>query len=342
MKIMHLITGLRRAGAEGMLLKLLQQIDKARFTSSVVALSADDEIADEIRNLGVPVHVLGIGRRCGAVAGGYRLFRLVRREKPEVLQTWLYQADFAGLAISWLVPKVKLIWNVRSTRIDSAHFPLRNRILPKLLAATSRRPAAVIVNSEAGKRDHMEMGYRPKRWAVLPNGFDLARYRPNPEKRLMWRTKLGIGGEPLIGMVARVNPMKNHSGFLRAATMAAAARPDARFVLAGRGTDSLVIPPSLAGRVETLGERDDIADILPALDLLVLPSLCAEGFPNVLGEAIDELGPVDSDQRLPIHRPAPSFEDQEVATEVFETGFKVVDLLAPYPRGGKEIGRAHV
>ena len=137
MKIMHLITGLRRAGAEGMLLKLLQQIDKARFTSSVVALSADDEIADEIRNLGVPVHVLGIGRRCGAVAGGYRLFRLVRREKPEVLQTWLYQADFAGLAISWLVPKVKLIWNVRSTRIDSAHFPLRNRILPKLLAATS-------------------------------------------------------------------------------------------------------------------------------------------------------------------------------------------------------------
>jgi F-type H+-transporting ATPase subunit beta len=56
---------------------------------------------------------------------------------------------------------------------------------------------------------------------------------------------------------------------------------------------------------------------------------------NVLGEAIDELGPVESDQRLPIHRPAPSFEDQEVSTEVFETGFKVVDLLAPYPRGGK-------
>ena len=56
---------------------------------------------------------------------------------------------------------------------------------------------------------------------------------------------------------------------------------------------------------------------------------------NVLGEPIDGLGPVEGEQRLPIHRPAPSFEDQEVATEVFETGFKVVDLLAPYPRGGK-------
>jgi F-type H+-transporting ATPase subunit beta len=56
---------------------------------------------------------------------------------------------------------------------------------------------------------------------------------------------------------------------------------------------------------------------------------------NVLGDPIDELGPVEADTRMPIHRPAPSFEEQEVTTEVFETGFKVVDLLAPYARGGK-------
>jgi F-type H+-transporting ATPase subunit beta len=56
---------------------------------------------------------------------------------------------------------------------------------------------------------------------------------------------------------------------------------------------------------------------------------------NVLGEPIDELGPVEAADRLSIHRSAPSFEDQEVTTEIFETGFKVVDLLAPYPRGGK-------
>ena len=80
-----------------MLLKLLQQIDKARFTSSVVALSADDEIADEIRNLGVPVHVLGIGRRCGAVAGGYRLFRLVRMSLSALNQNM--QENLAGLQV---------------------------------------------------------------------------------------------------------------------------------------------------------------------------------------------------------------------------------------------------
>jgi F-type H+-transporting ATPase subunit beta len=56
---------------------------------------------------------------------------------------------------------------------------------------------------------------------------------------------------------------------------------------------------------------------------------------NVLGEPIDGLGEVEAADYFPIHRPAPSFDDQEVTTEIFETGFKVVDLLAPYPRGGK-------
>jgi len=56
---------------------------------------------------------------------------------------------------------------------------------------------------------------------------------------------------------------------------------------------------------------------------------------NLLGEPIDERGPVPSEQRLPIHRPAPGFEEQGLVTEVFETGFKVVDLIAPYPKGGK-------
>lgn len=56
---------------------------------------------------------------------------------------------------------------------------------------------------------------------------------------------------------------------------------------------------------------------------------------NVLGEPIDEAGPVEVKERMPIHRPAPAYEEQETTTEIFETGIKVIDLLAPYPRGGK-------
>jgi F-type H+-transporting ATPase subunit beta len=56
---------------------------------------------------------------------------------------------------------------------------------------------------------------------------------------------------------------------------------------------------------------------------------------NVVGEAIDNAGPVDADEHYPIHRPAPSFEDQVTRPEFLETGLKVIDLIAPFTRGGK-------
>lgn len=56
---------------------------------------------------------------------------------------------------------------------------------------------------------------------------------------------------------------------------------------------------------------------------------------NVIGEPIDQLGPIDSKERLPIHRPAPDFTEQDTSTQVFETGVKVFDLLVPFVKGGK-------
>src|SRR3954463_13962228 len=56
---------------------------------------------------------------------------------------------------------------------------------------------------------------------------------------------------------------------------------------------------------------------------------------NVIGEPVDKLGPIDAKERLPIHRPAPSFEDQATTAEMFETGVKVVDLIQPFLKGGK-------
>ena len=56
---------------------------------------------------------------------------------------------------------------------------------------------------------------------------------------------------------------------------------------------------------------------------------------NVIGETIDEKGPLASTARAPIHKPAPSFEDQNTKSEIYETGIKVIDLIAPYTRGGK-------
>src|SRR5438128_3818340 len=56
---------------------------------------------------------------------------------------------------------------------------------------------------------------------------------------------------------------------------------------------------------------------------------------NVIGEPVDKMGPLNAKQYYPIHRPAPSFEEQSTKLEMFETGIKVIDLIEPYLRGGK-------
>src|ERR1700716_2731851 len=56
---------------------------------------------------------------------------------------------------------------------------------------------------------------------------------------------------------------------------------------------------------------------------------------NVIGEPVDQLGPIDAKQRMPIHRPAPAFDEQATTAEMFETGVKVIDLIQPFLKGGK-------
>ena len=78
----------------------------------------------------------------------------------------------------------------------------------------------------------------------------------------------------------------------------------------------------------------EVTDTGKPISVPVGPEVLGRIF-NLLGEPLDTLGEVKTKERYPIHRPAPSFEDREATTEVFETGLKVVDLLAPFAKGGK-------
>jgi F-type H+-transporting ATPase subunit beta len=93
-------------------------------------------------------------------------------------------------------------------------------------------------------------------------------------------------------------------------------------------------------RCVSMGSTDGLVRGMDAVDtggpitVPVGPKTLGRVF-NLLGDTIDQRGPVGTDDRLPIHRQAPSFEDQSTSTEQFETGIKVIDLLCPYARGGK-------
>jgi glycosyltransferase involved in cell wall biosynthesis len=154
-------------------------------------------------------------------------------------------------------------------------------------------PAVIVVCAENAAVRHRQWGYRADRMRVIPNGYDLSRWQPNLAARARLRAQWGLAHETvLIGAVARWNPLKDHANLLAATALCAAANTSLRCVLAGNGMDesnvplmSLIDRLGLRGKVILLGERDDIPDVMNALDVHVLSS-CAEGFPNVVAEAM--------------------------------------------------------
>lgn len=293
-RVLHLINGLESGGAEMMLLKLLSGTDRSRFAPEVVSLTGEGVLGERVRELGFPLYPLGIARGSLNPGGILRLARLLRRRAPDVLQSWLYHADLSAVLATRLVRAPALAWNIRCSRVEEGHYSRLTTLLPRVLARVSAVPRVVVVNSESGRSWHTELGYAPRRWEVIPNGFDTERFRPDPAARVRLRGALGIPDEaPVVGLVARYDPMKDHAGFLRAASRVRRVHPETSFVLAGRGAGAdnpelagLVRDLGLGGAVHLLGERADVAAVYPALDVLALASAFGEGFPNVVGEAM--------------------------------------------------------
>ena len=289
-RVVHLIAGLGRGGAEANLAQLVTRLDPARFRSSVVSLTDEGALGPGIRAAGIDLHTLGLRRGVIDPRGLWRLVKLLRALKPDLIQTWMYHADLLGLLAVCFAGRPPVVWNVRCSNMDFTRYSRLTRLVVRGLARLSRLPAAVVVNSQAGRRLHESLGYRPCRWELVPNGFDTEKFRPNADAPARLRAMLNIDRDAaIVGHVARVDPMKDHTGLLAAAARVAAVRPSAYFVLVGAGTESLaptVQRLGLVGRVRLLGERHDIAALMPGFDLLCLSSAFGEGFPNVLGEAL--------------------------------------------------------
>jgi len=285
--VLHLITTLSTGGAQSMLRKLVAASNRTQFKHVVVSMLEDSAGMDAFMTEGIKVHSLGMRRGSFTPRAILRFLGLLRREAPHVVQTWLYHADLLGLA-SLVASRAQLVWNIRSSFHDGLF-----ELAPKACAVFSRMPSAVVVNSESGRRLHEQFGYRPRRWHRIANGFDVDVLRPDALARRSVRQALGIPPHaPLIGLVARFDPLKDHGTFLHAAGVLARTDATAHFVLIGSGVvpenpviDQLRRQEGLADRLHLLGERHDIPALTAALDIASLSSY-AEGFPNVVGEAM--------------------------------------------------------
>ncbi len=287
-KVVHIITALGSGGAERVLYLVATGRTEGHEVRPVVISLTDAGIyGPKLREAGVELHCLGMQQGRSPLSACLSLVRLLRRLRPDVLMTWLYHADLMGTLAGRLAGVRPIIWNVRCSDMDFARYAPTTRRIVKVLARLSGVPWAVATNSEAGRRAHADLGYHPKRWIYLPNGYDTSLWKPDAEDRARVRGELGFSDtDRVIGLIARVDPQKDHASFLAAAAELVAKRQDARVLLVGRGTRELPLPDALRSATLAAGERQDVPRLTRALDVLVSSSAYGEGFPNVIGEAM--------------------------------------------------------
>lgn len=290
--VTHIITGLHTGGAERSLFNVINS-SPDHINHSVISLSERGHYGDLLKNIGISVYYLDARVGFGRWKAPFRLWQLVRRLKPDIIQGWMHHGNLVALLASLLRPGAAIGWNVRQS-IDA--LPLEKR--GTRWAITAQRllahiPDVIIYNSHRSREQHEALGYSSRRSRVIPNGFDIQRWRPDAARRSEWRDRIGrTPDDLLIGYVGRFHPMKAIPNFLEACCAAMNTCQNLHVAMVGEGLSEEnaelidAIDPDKRDRFSLLGRRPDVENILPAFDIFCLSSGHSEAFPNVLGEAM--------------------------------------------------------
>ncbi len=292
MKILHVITGLEDGGAESVLFNLCTHARE--HTHAVVSLMGPGKYGPLLVAAGIPVHCLHFPQSRVTLRGLVRLHRIVETVCPDVVQTWMYHADLVGGFIAKAEGLRNIFWGIHNANLDQAITKRTTLWTARVCARLSwHLPRRIVCCAQNSLEVHRALGYDPGRLVVIHNGHDLARFAPDPAAGRRVRRELELPPEtPVLGMVARFDPQKDHRNLLHALARVRDEVPGVRCLLVGRDNndrnDALVREIrglGLQDVVLLLDQRRDVPALMNALDLHVLSSR-GEAFPNVLNEAM--------------------------------------------------------
>ena len=289
-RVLFVIATLDRAGAEKQMVLLCTRLDRGRFDPMVVCLTRGGPLEKELRLRGIPYVILGKKHKIDLLVL-MRLMRLIRRFRPHVVHMWLFTANTYGRLAALLAP-TKVGCVIASERcVDVWKGPI-HRLIDRSLA---RRTALVVANARAVADFCVSEGIPESKICVIPNGFDFESFRPL--SRSSARETLSIPeSAKAVAFVGRLEKQKGVSVLLEAARYLNEL-PDFLLLIIGEGPEEQSLKEQaedarlLKESVRFVGSLEDAASILPAFDVVVLPSLW-EGLPNVLIEAMASGVPV--------------------------------------------------
>jgi len=287
-KVLHVIGGGEIGGAEKHILHLLENMDHKRFEVRLCCLFPRP-FAQMAEEAGIPVDVINMKNKFNFLAVA-RMVRIIRRHEIDIVHTHGVRANLVGRLGARLAGVKHIVTTVHSVlEQDYPTFLARmtNKFMEKL---TERYVECFVTVSDLLKQDLVAKGTRPERVVTIYNGIKLEDFQPAKVSTDV-RSRLRLPVElPVVGIIARLHPVKGHGIFLRAARQVLKELPQARFLIVGSGFHR----PWIEAEVERLGLKknviftgfmEDIPGVLAALDVLVISSL-SEGFGLTAVEAM--------------------------------------------------------
>ncbi len=217
------------------------------------------------------------------------LIRIIKKGKPDILHTH-------SSIDSWLVSIIGKCLNIPIIRSRHVSIPVKNIFPNNWLYSTF--PERILTSGEAIRNLLIGLkGVTEEQVVSIPAGVDMQRFDPEVSGKKI-RAELGlIQDQPLIGKIGVIRGWKGHNYFLEAVPLVLEEFPDARFVIAGAGPGYEEIKeraraPELKGSVTVVGHREDIPEIIAAMNVMVLASFAGEGTSQVIPQAFAMKTPV--------------------------------------------------
>lgn len=292
MKIVHIITGLNNGGAEGVLYRLVTNDKKNEHI--VISMMDAGKYGPLLIENGIQVIYLGMDGGKFSLSSIIQLYKKIKLIKPDLVQTWMYHADLLGGLAARLAGVKRIIWNIRHSNFDEKNTKKMTVLIASICGKLSSFiPEKIICCAESAVKYHTDIGYAKEKIVIIGNGYDLDKFLFNEKLGRTVRDELNLDNTPVIGMIGRYDPQKDHKNLLESMSKIKKKNYKFKLILVGRDLNvrnvtliAYIKKYDLSENIYLLDQRSDIPNILNAIDIHVLSSAYGEGFPNVVAEAM--------------------------------------------------------
>jgi glycosyltransferase involved in cell wall biosynthesis len=294
-KVVFLIRDLNYGGAQRQLVTLVKALHQEDCLDvTVLHFYSGGPLLKDLIDRGITVISLEKQERWDVLGFFGRLFGHLKRIQPDVLHGYLGESNIVSIFVKPFFPSTRIIWGIRESNTPSDRYGWLGTLLSLLERLLSSFTDLIIVNSHTGKTDYLDRGYAPDKMVVISNGIDTEHFQPDSEAGAKVRLEWGISPNTiLIGLVGRLNPMKDHPTFLKAAALLSKEMEDVHFVCVGVGEENyakelyqLTDDLGISEKIIWASGRSDMPAVFNTLNIACSSSSDGEGFPNVVGEAM--------------------------------------------------------